>query len=86
VLLFVVMADAFKFSFWKTSLLLIAYSACASEDQKRKDEDFEKQTFGWKPDADQPEYETQGNLSRVKLTGQNQIIVTRVGEMLRRTP
>jgi hypothetical protein len=46
---------------------------------------FDEET-DWKHDKTNPEYENRGNLTRVKLTGANAIIVTRIGEMLRRMP
>lgn len=36
----------------------------------------------WEQDKDDSEWEVRGNLSRVRLTGQNQIIAARVGELL----
>jgi hypothetical protein len=40
--------------------------------------------FGWKPCKDES-YEEQGEMERVRLTGQNQIITARVADLLRQT-
>jgi hypothetical protein len=37
--------------------------------------------FGWEPSEDDAEYEHKGDLSRVRLTGKEQILVTRIAEM-----
>ena len=47
---------------------------------------LEEETDGWKQDKEDSEYEYRGNLSRIKLKGPDQIIVSRIGEMLRRMP
>lgn len=47
---------------------------------------LEEETDGWKQDKEDSEYEYRGNWSRIKLKGPDQIIVTRIGEMLRRMP
>jgi hypothetical protein len=38
------------------------------------------------PDPEEVGFETKSEVSRVKLNGQNQIIVARIGELLRRMP
>ena len=55
---------------------------------KRKaiEELIETETTGWKRDDENSDYESRGNVSRIKLTGQDQIIVPGIGEMLRRMP
>jgi hypothetical protein len=86
VLLLVVLADGFKFLAWKTALLVAGYLLCADADQGRKDKDNKYEFDGWVVDPEDPDQEIKGNFTRVRLTGENQIIVTRVGELLRRTP
>ena len=79
-----------NFSVWRMAVILIGYGIAEYLDQRqaRKERDTinEYETDGWKQCEGEPEYEEKGNMSRVKLTGQNQIIVTRIAELLRRTP
>jgi hypothetical protein len=73
-----------------TVLLLFGYSGFESLDRwlakRAKDKVIDEELFGWKTDADDPEYENQGDLNRIRLTGQNQIIVARIADLLRRIP
>jgi hypothetical protein len=81
-------------SFLPTVALLIGYGICADIDQwlakrartKALTKLFDEEIFGWEPDPNKPEYENWGNLTRRRLTGNDQIIVTRVAEILRRMP
>lgn len=45
---------------------------------------FEDEVYGWKPDTESPEMETKGDYQRVKLVGHEQVIVTRVADLMRR--
>jgi len=40
--------------------------------------------FGWEVDKEDTEYENRGNLSRRRLTGENQIVAVRVVKTLQR--
>jgi hypothetical protein len=89
---FLILAAAaiFNVSAWKAGIVLIGYLSFAYLDQwlakRAKNKVIEGETSGWETDSDDPAWETKGNLARVKLTGHEQIIVTRVAEILRRIP
>jgi hypothetical protein len=88
-LIFVGTAAA-RFSPWMALLVVAGYIAFDFLDcvlkRKAVEKFLEEETTGWEQDKEDSEYESRGNLSRVKLTGSDQIIVTRIGEMLRRIP
>ena len=42
--------------------------------------------IGWKQKNADSEYEDKGNLSRIRLVGQNPIIVARIAELVERMP
>ena len=71
-------------------VLLVGYVGCASLDKwlanRERDKLIECEISGWNPDPKKPEYEDKGNLTRLKLPQNEQIIVTRVAELLRRIP
>lgn len=83
-------AVIFHLSFWVACLLLIGYGVFALIDQwlakRAKEKVVEDEIYGWEQDKDDPEHENKGNLTRLKLTGKEQIIVTRVAGILRRIP
>ena len=74
--------------FGATLIVLIGYAICAWLDQwmydRARDKVFESEIYSWEQDPDDLEYETSGGLR--KLTGESQIIVTRVAEIIRRMP
>lgn len=78
----------FHLSLRQTIMVLLGYWICAHIDRwmaKREiDKIIDDEIFGWERDREDSEYETKGNLSRIKLTGQNQIIAARIAEVLRR--
>ena len=41
--------------------------------------------FDWEVSTDDPEWEVKGGVERVRLTGANQVIVTRIADLIRRT-
>jgi hypothetical protein len=90
VFLILVGAAAARLSTWMALFVVGGYIAFDFLDCVLKRREVEKlleeQTSGWEQDREDSEYETRGNLSRIKLAGTNQIIVTRIGEMLRRMP
>ncbi len=80
----------FHISFWPTVALLVGYGICAEVDRwlakRAKDKFLDDEISGWEQDPERPEYEHKGNLTRLKLTQNEQIIVTRVADILRRMP
>jgi hypothetical protein len=82
------LASILKPSFWDFISLYAVYLMLERLDRwharKEKQKEVDDEIYGWKQDPDDPEYESKGGLSRIKLTGQNQIIVTRVAELLTR--
>jgi len=90
VFLILVGSAAARFSAQMALLVVAGYVAFDFLDCVLKRREIEKllegETMGWKQDREDSEYESRGNLSRIKLTGADQIIVTRIGEMLRRMP
>jgi hypothetical protein len=88
IIILAVVADGFHFPLWKTGGIFVVYVLGVFVDRREKrefrDAVFVEELFNWDVDADAPEYENKGNLTRIRLTGQNQIIVERVGELLRR--
>jgi len=75
-------------SFSQMCLLFFGYFGFAAIDQWLANRATEKvingEVSGWTPDADSPGWESNGNLSRVRLPQNEQIVVTRVAELLRR--
>lgn len=80
----------FKFSVWVMAVILTGYGITEYLDQwqarKARETAFDDVVFGWEPCKDEPEYEEKGGLSRGRLTGQNQITVARIAELIWRTP
>jgi hypothetical protein len=74
------------FHFGRQSCFFIGYGFCADIDKwlakraraKLLTKLFGEEIFGWEPDPNKPEYENWGNLTRRRLTGNDQIIVVRV--------
>jgi hypothetical protein len=56
------------------------------ERQKEREKVIEDEMWGWEPSPDDSNCEDKGEMSRVRLTGSDQIIVSRVAELLRRIP
>ena len=75
---------------WKATVVLIGYWSFERLDQwlskTAKEKVIDDETDGWRTDPDNPEYEDNGQLTRVKLSDKEQIMVTRVAELLRRIP
>lgn len=89
VVLLVVVVDGFHFSVWKAAGIFVVYVLGVFVDRKEKreirDAVLDDELFGWEVDADDPEHENKGTVTRIRLTGENQIIVARVAELLRKT-
>jgi len=68
-------------------IVLVGYAIAEYVDQRLAKRTREKWIadvmYGWDQCADGTEYEEKGNLTRVKLTGQNQIVAARVADLLR---
>jgi hypothetical protein len=79
---------AFRFSFWHTCLVLIGYLSFEHLDQwlskRAREKIIADETSGWETDPKDPAWENKGNLTRVKLNGDAQIIVTRLADLIRR--
>jgi hypothetical protein len=75
---------------WATGLLLVGYSGFAKLDEwmlrRKREKLFDDEISGWNDDPENSEYQTKGNFSRIKLPRNEQIVVTRVAELLRRMP
>ena len=82
-------AAAAKFTNLTALLIVLGYSEFDFLDSIAKRKDIEKmfeQETEWEQDKEDSEHENRGNLTLLRLTGSDQIIVTRFGEMLRRMP
>ena len=89
---FLILAAAvvLRIPFGVTVIVLIGYAICTWLDQwmndRAKDKCFESEMYGWEQDPDDPEWENSSGITRRKLTGDNQVIVTRVADFIRRMP
>jgi hypothetical protein len=87
---FLILAAAkfFHLSFSQACLLLVGYFGFAALDQWLANRATEKvidgEVSGWTVDPYSSEFESKGNLSRVRLPQHEQIVVTRVAELLRK--
>jgi hypothetical protein len=95
--LIVAAADVLHVSFWPMLVLLIGYGVCAEIDQwwatkkratvlKALDAAVDDEIFGWKPDPERPDWEEKGDFGRIRLPEKDQIVVTRIAEILRKSP
>jgi hypothetical protein len=88
--LIVAAAAVLDLSLLKTCLILIGYWCFERLDlwlaKRVKDAAIADVMDGWETNPEYPEDEDKGGLTRVKLSGPNQIIVARVAELLRRVP
>jgi hypothetical protein len=78
---------ALRLPIWVILVLLIGYGVCEYIDRKiadkAKNKALDHQLSGWEPYDKDPAYEEKGKWTRLRLDGSNQVIVTRVGNMLR---
>ena len=51
--------------------------------RKAREKKFDDIIFEWQQSNKESEWEVKGTLTRIRLTGQNQIITTRVADLLR---
>jgi hypothetical protein len=73
---------------WKTAIVLFGYWGFEHLDnrlaRREKEKAIADEIEGWTPDPSDLTYEDKGEMSRVRLSGSDQIIVARVAEILRR--
>jgi hypothetical protein len=69
-----------------TFLVYVGFLICGCLDQMKKYQVFENEMEGWEVDPNDPEHETKGNLYRIRLSGQNQIVAYRVADLISRMP
>lgn len=69
-------------------ILVFGYLACWGIDsrlvERERNRIFDDELYSWKQDSNDPSLETNGNISRARLTGPDQIIVARIANLLRR--
>ena len=86
--LIVAVAGAMHLSLWKVFVVLVGYLGLEQLDrrlsQRAKEKAIHEVMCGWKVSAEDLEYEDKGKVSRARLTGSDQILAARVGEMLTR--
>jgi hypothetical protein len=84
--LIVVGGAVLKLLWWQVFVVAILYLICEELDrriaQRKRDKALNYELYGWEPDKDHQGYETKGELTRIQLTGTDQIIVTRVANLL----
>lgn len=84
--LIIVACFVFHLSGWHTAVVLIPYAIAEFVDRWRKfalrRDVFAEVMLGWKQCKDDPEHEEKGDSTRVRLVGQNQVIVARLMELL----
>jgi hypothetical protein len=84
--LIVVGLAIFHLSWWRTAFVLIGYYACSSLDEwlvrRSREKAFEYEVEDWQIDQSDPEWESKGNWTRRRLSGSDQMIVTRVIEFI----
>ncbi len=75
-------------SYWQTVFVLVGYFGFGLLDQwldnRATERVIDYEVSGWAADADGSEWESNGSMSRVRLPQNEQIVVTRVAELLRR--
>ena len=54
-------------------------------DRKAKTKAIEDELYGWEKDPDDPENEIKGEIGRIRLPQTEQIVVTRIADIIRRT-
>lgn len=88
--LIIVACVAFNFSRRGTGFVLMGYAIVEYADQwrtkKARARVFDDVMHGWEQSKEDSEYEAKGNLSRVRLVGQNQIIAARIADLVERMP
>jgi hypothetical protein len=84
--LIIVACAEFKLPIWMTVAVVLGYEIAEYFDQrqakKARQQNLDDVMFGWEPSKDDPEYEDKGGLTRVRLTGKDQILAARIAELL----
>lgn len=79
-----------RVSLWRTLLVLIGFTVCNFLDErargKARDQALEGEIYSWETDTADSLKEAKGNFSRTRLPDNQQAIVTRLAELLRRMP
>jgi len=85
--LIIVACAVFKLPIWMTVAVVFGYEIAEYFDQrqakKARQQNLDDVMFGWEPSKDDPEYEDKGGLTRVRLSGKDQILAARIAELLR---
>lgn len=85
--LIIVACAVLKLPIWMTVAIIFGYEIAEYFDQRQakkvRQEILDDGMLGWEPSKDDPEYEAKGGLSRVRLTGKDQILAARIAELLR---
>lgn len=88
--LIIVACVAFNFSRLNTAVVLGGYALAEYIQQrqarKAREKVLDDVMYGWEQCKDEPEAEEKDDSSRVRLVGQNQIIVARIAELVSRMP
>jgi hypothetical protein len=86
--LIVAAALVLNLSYWQTGLVLAGYFGFARIDEwlanRARAKVIDDEVIGWTVDADNPDHETHGNWSRVRLPQNEQVVLWRVAELLRK--
>lgn len=86
--LIIVACAIFKVSIWMTVVIVVGYAIAEYFDQRgaknARQEILDDVMFGWEPSKDEPDQENKGDMSRVRLTGKDQILAARIAELLAR--
>jgi hypothetical protein len=87
--LFLIVASsvALHISTLSTLVMLVGYAAFERLDawlaRREREKKFDEIIFNWEQSKEDPDWEEKDGMSRVKLTGQNQIVTTRFADLLR---
>jgi len=88
--LIIVACVGFNFSRLNTGVVLGGYALAEYIEQrqakKAREQVLEDVMHGWEQRKNDAETEEKGNFTRVRLVGQNQIIVARIAELISRMP
>jgi hypothetical protein len=88
----IVVSLAAHIPFWSMIVILVGYGICEDIDKhfakkekaKAINETFDDEMHEWKQRPDKADWEEKGDMDRIKLPQQEQIVVYRVAEIMRR--
>jgi hypothetical protein len=80
----------FKLSLLQIVMVIVLYTACSEANdwitrraaRSKRDKALDYEISGWEVDPNDETHEVKGALTRIRLTGTDQIIVTRVAHLL----